>query len=208
MLNVSFPKPLLVCLFFLSLILPPPALATGSILVLGDSLSAGYGIRVQSGWVALLEERLRDQQLPYSVVNASISGEVSAGGLARLPRLIEEYQPRIVILELGANDGLRGYPLNNMQRQLQQIIDLSRQNDADVLLLGMQIPPNYGPRYTKIFKESFATLAEKNDLPLVPFFLEGVAGDNQLMQKDGLHPGNEAQPMLLDNVWPYLQSML
>lgn len=177
------------------------------ILVLGDSLSAAYGIEPQQGWVKLLEHRL-GEKYPYRVINASVSGETSGGGLSRLPALLEEHQPSWVILELGANDGLRGHPLNVMQHNLVQIIEKSRSAGAQVLLLGMEIPPNYGQRYAQQFRDSYVRLAKQYQLPFVTFFLDKVALNANLMQGDGLHPNAEAQPILLENVWTVLQPLL
>ncbi|MGD8176815.1 arylesterase [Marinimicrobium sp. ARAG 43.8] len=178
------------------------------ILVMGDSLSAGYGIDVQEGWVTLLEERLSEQGFPHQVVNGSVSGETSGGGLNRLPRLLEQHEPSWVILELGGNDGLRGYPVSDLRGNLEEIVAMSRDSGADVLLLGMQIPPNYGPRYTRQFAEVYPALAEELDLALVPFMLEGVATDSTLMQRDGIHPNADAQPLILETVWPVLHPQL
>ena len=177
------------------------------ILVLGDSLSAGYGIELEESWVSLLAERVAENH-PYQVVNASVSGETSGGGLARLPALLKEHTPALVILELGGNDGLRGHPLNIMQQQLESIIQQSQDAGAQVLLLGMQIPPNYGQRYTERFHQVYTQLAKKYELAYVPFFLEGVAVDRDLMQHDGIHPTAEAQPAMLDNVWAGLEPLL
>ena len=182
---------------------PPP-----SILVLGDSLSAGYGIDEQQGWVQLLRNRLQEQGRDWQVINASVSGETSAGGNRRLPKLLNLYQPQLVILELGGNDGLRGYPINTMQAQLQQAIDHSQAQGAYVLLLGIQIPPNYGKRYARMFSNSYTQLASANTLTLVPFFLDSVATQPTLMQADGIHPTSAGQPLLLDNIWPQLQDIL
>lgn len=178
------------------------------ILVLGDSLSAGYGIELQQGWVSLLEQRLQAEGYDHLVVNASVSGETAGGGLARLPALLQEHQPAIVVLELGGNDGLRGHPVNIMERQLSDIIEKSQQASARVLLLGMHIPPNYGKRYTDLFHNTFGSLAKKYQLDYVPFFLETVATEAGLMQRDGIHPTADAQPAMLDNVWPTLKKML
>lgn len=177
------------------------------ILVLGDSLSAAYGIEVRQGWVSLLEQQLREKY-PHLVVNASVSGETTGGGLSRLPALLQQHKPAIVILELGGNDGLRGYPLNVMQQQLAEIIEKSRAAGAEVLLVGMQIPPNYGPRYTARFRDTYAGLAKKYELPLVTFLLEGVAMQPGMMQRDGIHPTAAAQEKMLENVWPVLQPLL
>ena len=177
------------------------------ILVLGDSLSAGYGIDVNAGWVALLQQRL-DGNYPHRVINASVSGETAGGGLARLPALLQQHQPELVILELGGNDGLRGHPINIMQQQLRDIIEKAQAAEAKVLLLGMQIPPNYGQRYTQRFHQAYAQLAEEYELPYVPFFLEGVAVNAELMQRDGIHPTAQAQPQMLYNVWQTLEPLI
>lgn len=177
------------------------------LLVLGDSLSAAYGIEVNQGWVSLLEQRLA-AKYPHQVVNASVSGETTGGGLSRLPALLKQHQPELVIVELGGNDGLRGYPLNVMKQKLAEIIETSHDADAQVLLVGMQIPPNYGPRYTNQFRDTYTELAQQYDLPLVEFLLADVALKSELMQKDGIHPTAEAQEKILDNVWPVLQPLL
>lgn len=177
------------------------------ILVMGDSLSAGYGIDLKDGWVNLLQERL-SLQTPYDVVNGSVSGETTGGGLARLPALLKEHQPAIVILELGGNDGLRGHPLPVMRENLEKMIELSQAANAQVLLLGMQIPPNYGPRYTRLFHKTYVDLSQKYQLNFVPFFLEGVGGNPELMQRDGIHPTADAQPLMLEHVWKALEPML
>lgn len=189
------------------LIAPLCAADTPRLLVLGDSLSAAYGIEVQQGWVSLLEQRVA-AKYPHKVINASVSGETTGGGLARLPALLEQHKPELVIVELGGNDGLRGYPLNVMQQQLVDIIEKSRAAGATVVLVGMQIPPNYGPRYTNRFRDIYKELAEKFELPLVEFLLDGVATDTALMQRDGIHPTAAAQEKILDNVWPVLQPLL
>ena len=178
-----------------------------TILVMGDSLSAGYGIKVEEGWVYLLQQDLRKKQ-QANVVNASVSGETTSGGLTRLPALLNKHKPDIVIIELGGNDGLRGQPLNIMQNNLQAMITASQMAGAKVLLTGMQIPTNYGPRYTKQFKETYLTLAEKNKISLIPFLLEDVATHSELIQKDGIHPTAEAQSILLKNVLPGLLPMI
>lgn len=194
--------------WFLLLSIPLQVVAEAPrILVLGDSLSAAYGIEVRQGWVSLLEQRLAGKY-PYVVINASVSGETTGGGLARLPALLQQHQPSVVIVELGGNDGLRGYPLNVMQQQMTEIIEKSRAAGATVVLVGMQIPPNYGPRYTNRFRDIYKELAEKFGLPLVQFLLEGVATEAALMQRDGIHPTAEAQEKILDNVWLVLQPLL
>lgn len=183
--------------------LPSPT----TILVMGDSLSAGYGIDVNQGWVRLLEQALADKH-DVRIINASVSGETSAGGKARLPALLEEHQPHLVILELGGNDGLRGQPLKVLEKNLQSMIDASHAQGATVLLAGMQIPPNYGARYTQAFKALYPALAEKNNLPLIPFLLEGVGGIPTLMQRDGIHPTAEAQLLIMKNVLPAVEALL
>ncbi len=178
------------------------------ILVLGDSLSAGYGIPVEKGWVNLLQRRLVERGFPYRVVNASISGDTTSGGLSRLPAALELHRPAIVVLELGANDGLRGQPPMAMSRNLSQMIERSRQAGARVLLAEMRIPPNYGPLYAQKFQATFGELAQHYAIPLIPFLLDGVAGNPALIQDDGLHPRAEAQPQILDNVWAVLEPAL
>jgi acyl-CoA thioesterase-1 len=179
-----------------------------AVLVLGDSLSAGYGIRVGQGWVALLAERLKAAGYGYRVVNASESGETTGGALTRLPRALEKQRPAVVIVELGGNDGLRGLPVNDIVDNLDAIVRLSQEAGARVLLIGMRIPPNYGPAYTTAFHDAFAKVAKQARVPLVPFFLEGIALDDSLMQDDGFHPNARAQPKLLDLVWPRLEPLL
>jgi len=182
---------------------------TPVILVFGDSISAGYGLtRVDQGWVALLQTRLKQQEYVYQVVNASVSGETSAGGLARLPRALTLHQPRIVILELGGNDGLRALPITPMRTNLARMVDLATAAGAKVLLLGMRIPPNYGPDYTEQFRSSYTDLARDKKLPAVPFLMNDIALVPDLMQADGIHPNERGQPRLLDNVWPVLKPLL
>jgi acyl-CoA thioesterase-1 len=176
--------------------------------VLGDSLSAAYGIRLEQGWVALLQGRLKAKGYGHRVVNASASGETTGGALARLPRALERHRPAIVILELGGNDGLRGLPLSEVRGNFEALIRLSRGAGAKVLLVGMRIPPNYGPAYTRGFHELYEELARQHRLPFVPFFLDGIALDDSLMLEDGLHPNATAQPRLLDQVWPQLAPLL
>jgi acyl-CoA thioesterase-1 len=179
------------------------------ILVFGDSISAGYGLaRVELGWVELLKTRLKTEGYGYQVVNASVSGETTAGGLARLPRALELHHPKIVILELGGNDGLRALPVPQMRANFAQMIDLSTHAGAKVLMLGMRIPPNYGPQYTSQFESVYADLARAGHVPLVPFLMDHIALQPELMQGDDIHPNVKGQPLLLDNVWPILQPML
>jgi acyl-CoA thioesterase-1 len=178
-----------------------------TILVMGDSLSAGYGIDIEKGWVSLLDKALTKEN-DVRIINASVSGETSSGGNNRLPALLNEHQPDIVILELGGNDALRGQPLKLLEKNLQSMIDASQKSGAKILLTGMQIPPNYGARYSNQFKELYPTLAEKNNLGLVPFLLEGIGGNPELMQRDGIHPTAEAQTIIVNNVQPELEKML
>jgi acyl-CoA thioesterase-1 len=178
------------------------------ILVFGDSLSAGYGIDVRNGWVALLDHKLTSEGYEYKVVNASISGDTTAGGRNRLSRALELHHPQIVVLELGANDGLRGLPVEQMRANLAAMIALSQSAQARVLLVGMQMPPNYGADYAGSFKAAFEQLHSQTGVALAPFLLDGVALDMSLVQSDGLHPTAAAQPRLLNNVWPTLQPLL
>ena len=173
-----------------------------NILVLGDSISAAYGMSLEQGWVALLAEQLKEEHPQYTVINASISGETTAGGLRRLPPLLQEHQPTVVIIELGANDGLRGYPLGTLRRNLSALVQQSQDTGARVILLPMEIPPNYGTRYTSGFRHSFVQVAEETGSVITPFVLDGVATHPALMQGDGIHPTVEAQPKLLHNVLP------
>jgi len=188
--------------------LPIYAASAPTIVVLGDSLSAAYGIRVEEGWVSLMQKRLTSQGYGYRVVNASVSGETTAGGLARLPRALELHRPAIVILELGGNDGLRGLPLEQVRTNLDSMIRQSRAAGARVLLTGMRVPPNYGPVYTEKFHALYTDLARRYRLSLVPFLMEDVALDKTLLQADGLHPNERGQPVLLDEIWPLLQPLL
>jgi len=187
----------------------PHSLAnTSKILIVGDSLSAEYGLPRGTGWVSLLDKRLRSQQSSWSLINASISGETSAGGQARLATLLKTHQPQIVIIELGANDALRGLQLQTTEKNLRQMIQASKKSGARVLLLGMRIPPNYGADYSNQFFRLFATLTKNEQIEYVPFFLEKVADKAELFQADRIHPNVEAQSILLENVWPKLQPML
>lgn len=189
------------------LLLAQNALA-GTLLVVGDSISAAFGLETRQGWVSLLAERLQREAPHWRVVNASVSGDTSAGGLARLPALLESHSPQLVLIELGGNDGLRGQPPAQLRQNLAGMIVRSREAGAQVVLLGMKLPPNYGPRYAGAFEQVYAELAERKGVPLVPFFLEGVGGVDGLMQADGIHPTAEAQPILLENLWPTLQPLL
>jgi acyl-CoA thioesterase-1 len=186
---------------------PTPA-AAPKILVLGDSISAGYGLAANEDWVSLLQNRLKTQGYGYRVVNASVTGETTTGGLARLPRALSLHQPVIVVIELGGNDGLRGLPLDTSRANLQKMIDLSRGAGAAVLLLGMKIPPNYGPRYASEFERLYADLARRNKLAFEPFFLDKIALADGMMQEDGIHPTAKAQPIMLETLWPRLRPLL
>jgi len=192
----------------LSMMVCGAALAAPKILVYGDSLSAAYGIAQARGWVSLLEERIRREKLDYSVVNASISGETTSGGLSRLRQTLDEHRPAIVILELGANDGLRGLPVAEAKNNLAAMIRMAQKSRARVLLVGVRMPPNYGPDYTREFDGAFAELARRHRVALVPFLLEGIAERRELFQADGMHPTEAAQPVLLDNVWRKLRPMI
>jgi acyl-CoA thioesterase-1 len=178
------------------------------ILILGDSLSAGYGIPPDQGWVARLQQRLDGEGYGYTVVNASVSGETTAGALERLPRALTLHRPAIVVIELGGNDGLRGLPVDALRLNLEAIVTTCHDAGAEVVLTGIRIPPNYGPQYTETFYGVYETIAKQQEIPWVPFLLEGIALRDELFQDDGIHPDLQAQPLLLDNVWPVLQPML
>jgi acyl-CoA thioesterase-1 len=179
-----------------------------NILVLGDSISAAYGMSLQQGWVALLAQQLQEQHPQYTVINASISGETTNGGLRRLPALLEQHSPSLVLIELGANDGLRGFPLATLRDNLASLVAMSQAAGARVILLPMEIPPNYGARYTSGFRQSYVTIARETNSAITPFVMDGVATDSKLVQADGIHPTVEAQPMLLDNVLPTVMEAL
>lgn len=192
-----------------SLLLPALACAKGPVLVVGDSLSAEHNIPAGTGWVSLLQRKIA-RELPGgpAVVNASISGETSAGALTRLPGLLQKHRPAVLVIELGGNDALRGLTPAQLRANLEKMMALGRQSGARVLLLGIDVPPNYGPAYRERLRRTYAELARAQDAALVPFFLEGVALQPGLMQADGLHPTAAAQPRLLDNVWPALKPLL
>jgi acyl-CoA thioesterase-1 len=179
-----------------------------TLLVLGDSLSAAYRLKPEEGWVALLQNRLVEQGSDIKVVNASISGETTQGGLTRLPELLNRHQPNWIVLELGANDGLRATPIPRIEQNLRALIDQSQEAGAEPIIVGIQLPPNYGPRYTRRFFELYESLAQEYELARVPFLLEDVALKPELMQSDGLHPTAEAQPIVLEQVWPILSSVM
>lgn len=182
--------------------------AAGTVLVVGDSISAGFGLDTRQGWVSLLQQRLKDEGFDNQVVNASISGDTSAGGQARLAALLAAHKPELVVLELGGNDGLRGQPPQQLQQNLASMIDQSRKAQAKIVLLGMRLPPNYGVRYTTAFAQVYEQLASDKKVPLVPFFLEGVGGVAGMMQADGIHPAPAAQQRLLENAWPMIKPLL
>ena len=187
----------------------PTLVSAKTILILGDSLSAGYGIDVKQGWVQLLQQRL-DQQYPkqHTVVNASVSGETTSGALARLPKLLQTYKPEIVVIELGGNDGLRGQPPQMIQKNLAQLVQLSQKQKANVLLFGMKIPPNYGTAYSTAFENNYKIVSQQYKVKLLPFFLESVAGQKHLIQNDQIHPNAKAQPIMLNVAYPYIKGAL
>jgi acyl-CoA thioesterase-1 len=178
------------------------------ILVLGDSLSSAHGMATNDGWVDLMDRRLETENYPYRIVNASVGGETTGGGRARLPAALRTHRPEIVVLELGGNDGLLGFPITELQANLDLLVQMSMDTGAQVLLVGMMIPPNYGPVYAEQFASAFSAIAERYQLPLVPFLLEGVALNPALMQADGIHPTAAAQPRLLETVWAELEPLL
>lgn len=185
------------------------ASTSGPILVVGDSLSSEYGIRRSTGWVQLMRNRLAEQmKSPPEVINASISGDTTSGGLTRLPALLKQHKPRVVIIELGGNDALRGLSLQMTRQNLQEMIRLSKDAGADVILTGIQIPSNYGPIYTEAFRDLYGEVARQNDVVLVPFLLAGLEADRNLFIEDGIHPSEAAQPILLNNVWPTVTQTL
>ncbi|MBG4896600.1 arylesterase [Pseudomonas aeruginosa] len=192
----------------LALVLLTQQAAAQTLLVVGDSISAALGLDTSQGWVALLQKRLADEGYDYRVVNASISGDTSAGGLARLPARLAEEKPALVVIELGGNDGLRGMAPAQLQQNLASMAQKARAEGAKVLLLGIQLPPNYGPRYIEAFSRVYGAVAAQEKTALVPFFLEGVGGVQGMMQADGIHPALAAQPRLLENVWPTLKPLL
>jgi acyl-CoA thioesterase-1 len=182
--------------------------APNTVLVLGDSLSAEYGLTRGTGWVTLMEKRLKAEKINATVVNASISGETTSGGRARLPALLEQHRPAAVIIELGGNDGLRGLPIKSTEANLNAMIAASQKANAKVLLIGMQIPPNYGREYAEKFSAMYAKAAKEKKAMLVPFLLEGVADQQDLFQADRIHPTASAQPIMLNNVWPHVKPLL
>ncbi|RKG52746.1 arylesterase [Acinetobacter cumulans] len=197
------------CALLFSLSMLPVYVQAKTIMIVGDSLSAGYGIPAQQGWVNLLQKRL-DQQYPkqHKVVNASVSGETTSGALARLPKLLQTHRPDLVVIELGGNDGLRGQPPKMIEKNLAQLVQKSQQAKAKVVLFGMKIPPNYGTAYSKAFENNYKTVSQQYKVQLLPFFLEGVAGNKNLIQSDQIHPNAKAQPLLLNNAYPYIKRHL
>lgn len=207
--NRKFKKRISSYLVLLALCLSPTWVLAKTVMVLGDSISAGYGIEPQQAWVNLLQKRL-DQQYPkqHKVVNASVSGETTSGALARLPKLLQTHKPNVVVIELGGNDGLRGQPPQMIQKNLAQLIQQSQKANATVVVLGMKIPPNYGTAYSKAFENNYKVVSQQYKVKLLPFFLEGVAGNKSLMQKDLVHPNGKAQPILLNLAYPYIKGAL
>lgn len=199
-----FPRVLLLGLCF-----SPFVVSAKTIMIVGDSLSAGYGIQPQQGWVHLLQKRL-EQQYPkqHKVVNASVSGETTSGALARLPKLLQTHRPDVVVIELGGNDGLRGQPPQMIQINLANLIQQSQKAKAKVVIFGMKMPPNYGSAYSKAFENNYKVVSQQYKVKLLPFFMEGIAGNKQLMQKDLIHPNAKAQPILLNNAYPYIKGAL
>jgi acyl-CoA thioesterase-1 len=197
-----------IAIFLSVLAVPPGAVAAAKIVVVGDSLSAAYGIDRRRGWVALLQQRLRDRGLDYEVVNASITGDTSRGGLSRLPATLERERPAVLVIALGGNDGLRGLAPEQTADNLRRMIEQGRGVGARVLLLGIKLPSNYGRTFGEKFHRVYLDLAREQQVALVPFFLEGVAETRELMQPDGIHPGAAAQPRILDNVWSALEPLL
>ncbi|MFW1743757.1 arylesterase [Acinetobacter johnsonii] len=207
--NRKFKKCISSYLVLLALCLSPTWVFAKTVMVLGDSISAGYGIEPQQAWVNLLQKRL-DQQYPkqHKVVNASVSGETTSGALARLPKLLQTHKPNVVVIELGGNDGLRGQPPQMIQKNLVQLIQQSQKANATVVILGMKMPPNYGTAYSKAFENNYKVVSQQYKVKLLPFFLEGVAGNKSLMQKDLVHPNSKAQPILLNLAYPYIKGAL
>ena len=195
--------------FLLSLYLLPLGVSAKTIMILGDSLSAGYGIQPQQGWVHLLQKRL-EQQYPkqHKVVNASVSGETTSGALARLPKLLQTHRPDLVVIELGGNDGLRGQPPKMIQKNLASLIQQSQKAKAKVIVFGIKMPPNYGQAYSKAFENNYKVVSQQYKVKLLPFFMQGVAGNKTLMQKDLIHPNAKAQTILLNNAYPYIKGAL
>ncbi|MDV2438126.1 arylesterase [Acinetobacter gerneri] len=199
----------LTSLTLITLSLSPLAVSAKTIMILGDSISAGYGVDPNHAWVKLLQQRL-DQHYPkqHKVVNASVSGETTSGALARLPKLLQTYKPDIVVVELGGNDALRGQPPQMIQKNLATLVQQSQKAKANVILFGMKIPPNYGTAYSTAFENNYRVVSQQYRVKLLPFFMQGIAGNRHLMQQDQIHPNNDAQKLLLDNAYPYIQKAL
>lgn len=210
-MNVKKPLPILLTLV-LSTLLPIIGQTNSgkspAVVVLGDSISAGYGIQIEQGWVNLFNQKLQRQELAWRTVNASVSGETTSGGLARLPRVLADHQPGIVIVELGGNDGLRGYPIKRMRDNLGAMVKLIQDAGAKPVLMRMRIPPNYGPRYTRDFEAAYEEIGAEFNVPVVPFFLQDVALSDGMMQQDGIHPTATAQPVMAEFVWSHLAPLL
>ena len=187
--------------------LPAQAAATKTLLIVGDSLSAGYGLPQQQSWPVLLQQRLAEKKSPWRIQNASISGETSGGALARLPALLQQYQPAVVLIEIGGNDGLRGFPVPRLRQNLEQLIKLSQTAGATPVLMQIRIPPNYGPRYTEQFVAVYADVAQNHQIKLWPFFMDKIAVQPELMQADGIHPNAQAQSIIRDLMLPYIEEM-
>lgn len=199
---------ILFCLLWLNHSIAMSSPAPNKVLIVGDSISAAYGIDVEKGWVSLLASKITQENLPYQVINASISGDMTSNGLIRLPKLLKTHKPDVVVIELGGNDGLRGLPIRVIRTNLQRLIQLSKDSQARVLLAGMRIPPNYGSRYTRAFHQVYQDLAEQYEIELIPFLLEGIGDNSQLMQSDGIHPTADAQPLIVQLVWPRIKPLL
>ena len=209
LLNLKMMKNGIHCLIFSMICLLPVSSFAKTIMILGDSLSAGYGLNPQQSWVVLLQQRL-DQQQPkqHKVINASVSGETTSGALARLPKLLQTHKPDVVVIELGGNDGLRGQPPQIIQKNLAQLIQQSQKSKATVILLGMKIPPNYGAAYSQAFEKNYQILSQQYKVKLHPFFMNSIAGNKNLMQKDLIHPNASAQKTLLNNAYPLIKTAL
>ena len=204
----SFAKKVLLSLLFVSCLLSLAEQPNSKVMIFGDSLSAAYGIPVESGWVQLLQERLDEKNYKVQVINASISGNTSGNGLNRIKKDLDTHTPDILILELGGNDGLRGHPPARLKSNLIKMIEICQANNVEVLLVGMQLPPSYGKRYTTAFANLYPEIAEQMNVPLVESFIDTVGVDSELMQNDRIHPNEKGQPLLLDSVWPSLKAML
>ena len=209
LLNLKMMKNGIHCLIFSMICLLPVSSFAKTIMILGDSLSAGYGLNPQQSWVVLLQQRL-DQQQPkqHKVINASVSGETTSGALARLPKLLQTHKPDVVVIELGGNDGLRGQPPQIIQKNLAQLIQQSQKSKATVILLGMKIPPNYGAAYSQAFEKNYQILSQQYKVKLHPFFMNSIAGNKNLMQKDLIHPNASEQKTLLNNAYPLIKAAL